>query len=387
MLTSPSSESADFEFAPFNHPPFYTPTIWQGMRIRHWLQLAAKHRFRIDRQRLWKFLYSLTTSFCVPTGMVIQKACFGRRAQETPMVNDPVFVIGHWRSGTTFLHELLTLDDQFRAPTTFQAFCPLVSLFAEGWFKPLTCWTIPSRRPMDNMDFGWDTAQEDEFAIVSMGLGSSYRRLAFPNEEEQYLEYLNMEGVSSEERDHWKQTFDTWIRFMNLHYKKRLALKSPPHTGRIALLLEMYPNAKFIHITRDPQRFIPSTMHLWAALERHNAMQEPKFEHLRDHVFDAYTELYKGFFRDEHLLNAKNSATVQFHDLVANPITELTRVYEALDLGSLEQTIPKLKQRMTRDRNYQRNIHKTPPKLQGEIAERCAVYAERFGYISKAAAA
>ena len=97
--------------------------------------------------------------------------------------------------------------------------------------------------------------------------GQAYRRLAFPNEKEQYLEYLSMEGVSAKDREHWKRTFDLYIRYLNLHYGKRLTLKSPPHTGRIGLLKELYPNAKFIHITRDPQSFIPSTMHLWAALE------------------------------------------------------------------------------------------------------------------------
>ena len=84
-------------------------------------------------------------------------------------------------------------------------------------------------------------------------------------------------------------------------------------------MLELYPNAKFIHITRDPQRFVPSTMHLWAALEQHNAMQEPKLENLRSHVFSAFDELYEGFFRDEHLLNDKNFTTVRFNDLVGNP--------------------------------------------------------------------
>ena len=148
-------DRGEFEFAPFNHPPFYTPTIWQGMRIDHWLKLIAKHEFRIDRSRLPKFLYSLTTSTLIPAGVAMQWLLWGRKARATPLAGEPIFVVGHWRSGTSLLHELLTLDDQFRSPTTYQAFCPFVSLLSESWFKPMTRWVIPPRRPMDNMDFGW----------------------------------------------------------------------------------------------------------------------------------------------------------------------------------------------------------------------------------------
>ena len=150
------------------------------MRIRHWLELAASHRFRVDGSRLWKFLYSLTTSFMVPSGMVIQKACFGRQAMQTPLVDDPVFVIGHWRSGTTLLHELLTLDDQFRAPTTFQTFCPLVSLFAEAWFKPLTHWTIPPRRPDGQHGFRLGYRHGGRVCHRFNGLGQLVSSTGFP---------------------------------------------------------------------------------------------------------------------------------------------------------------------------------------------------------------
>ena len=31
-------------------------------------------------------------------------------------VPDPVFILGHWRSGTTLFHNLLALDEQFAYP-------------------------------------------------------------------------------------------------------------------------------------------------------------------------------------------------------------------------------------------------------------------------------
>ena len=37
---------------------------------------------------------------------------------------DPVFILGHWRSGTTLLHGLMAQDDQFAYPRIYQVSNP-----------------------------------------------------------------------------------------------------------------------------------------------------------------------------------------------------------------------------------------------------------------------
>jgi hypothetical protein len=63
----------------------------------------------------------------------------------------PLFVLGHWRSGTTHLHNLLCLDERAGYTTTFQTVFPN-HLF--GFHKPLI-WLMrllmPKTRPVDNV--------------------------------------------------------------------------------------------------------------------------------------------------------------------------------------------------------------------------------------------
>jgi hypothetical protein len=94
-----------------------------------------------------------------------------------------IFIIGHWRTGTTLLHELLTLDEGFTAPSTIECFAPALCL-ALGWLLRRLKFFLPANRPMDNMLLGWDQPQEDEFALMNLGLGSPYEAMIFPNHRE-----------------------------------------------------------------------------------------------------------------------------------------------------------------------------------------------------------
>ena len=140
-------------------------------------------------------LISLITPFNTVTSR-LQRWFYGRGIDETELAAPPLFIIGHWRSGTTFLHELLVLDDKFTSPTTYQCFAPFHFLLTERTIGRFMGILLPKRRPMDNMLAGSERPQEDEFALLTMGLRTPYRRMAFPNNQPVDMEYLNMEGVS-----------------------------------------------------------------------------------------------------------------------------------------------------------------------------------------------
>jgi len=109
------------------------------------------------------------------------EARFRRRLRKQTATPAPVFIIGHWRSGTTLLHEMLMHDDSFCCPTTYQCFAPGHFLLTDPLLPSILQWLIPSKRPMDDVATGWSRPQEDEFALANMGAPSPYRRMAFPN--------------------------------------------------------------------------------------------------------------------------------------------------------------------------------------------------------------
>lgn len=354
-----------------------------------YVKLLREHRLRIDR---WP---TATSCFLASGGVYLmnwtQSLVLGKKPANTTLEKDPVFVLGHWRSGTTLLQELTTLDPNFVCPNTFECFAPRAFLTCDFWLKPLTSPLMPKKRPMDNMRMGWDAPMEDEFALLVMGLPTTYRRVAFPNDVPRHLDYLNMEGVPQPEIDRWKAGLSQFVQNLNYRYGKRgkqLIFKSPPHTGRIKVLLEMYPNAKFIHITRNPLKFIPSTIHMWAALDHTNSLQTPHNRNLRSFVFDSFERIYRGYDRDAGLLGDHNVINVRFEDLVKDYVGVMGNIYDKLSLGDFEKDAKApIQKEMEKSRTYKGNSHTLPDDLRDEILQRCASYMDQFGYSSESAAA
>ena len=224
----------------------------------------------------------------------VQRWRYGRQVDATP-VAPPIFIIGHWRSGTTYLHELMVLDDRFAFPTTYQCFAPEHFLVSEWLFARWCGFLLPKQRPMDNVSAGWQRPQEDEFALFTMGVRTPYRRMAFPNNPPPDMAYLNMEGLSEAELDKWSGAMKWFVRAISFRSPRRVILKSPTHTGRVALLARIFPGAQFIHISRDPLALFPSTCRLWKSLDAVQGCQIPHNKHLQEYVYDCLLRMYDGF--------------------------------------------------------------------------------------------
>lgn len=368
----------------FNRFPFFSPRIWHGMEAKDWFRLLRGNRYRFDRW--WNFTY--ITMFCGlnTTLNAIQKGLLGRRIEETPIQHDPVFVLGHWRSGTTLLHNLLAQDKRYWAPTTFQCFAPKHFILSEQILPRLLY--LPRRRPMDNIRLAWDQPQECEFALCASGLPSVYRNLAFPNNSPRHLDYLNMRGIPAAELDVWKSAYMEFVKALNYWKQRPIVLKSPTNTGRIQVLLDMFPNAKFIHITRTPYDFIPSTIYLWEALCYSSSMQSDtgNFD-AAEYVFDCYARMYGGFESQRHLIPAGNFHQIRFEHLVRSPVETLEGIYEQLDLGDFGEVRENIEQSMERQKEYKRNRHNLSTLLRHRIAENCQNYLRTFDYGEELAAA
>ena len=208
-------------------------------------------------------------------------------SSRTPIREAPLFIVGHWRTGTTLLHELLILDPRHTFPTTFQCLVPHHWLLTERVFPRLFWFLMPSHRPMDNMETGWNRPQEDEFALAVLGQPSPYLTIAFPNHPPQDQEAFDLERLSPHARAAWKRGFLHFLRGLTFKDPRRLVLKSPTHSFRIKTLLELFPDARFVHIVRDPHVVFSSTVNLWKSLYRNHGLQTPTFAGLEEYVFET----------------------------------------------------------------------------------------------------
>src|SRR5580692_11505286 len=224
----------------------YVPRMWNGCDFFAWLRLLARNRFRVH----WRYWYIAIAVTLVSFGHTLvrwlQEALLGRRIRKTKITKPPIFILGHWRTGTTLLHEFLILDPNHGYPNTYECLDPNHFLLTENLITRWLSFLIPSRRPMDNMKAGFDRPQEDEFALCMLGQPSPYLTIAFPNNPPQYQEYLDLEKVSPAALRSWKRTLKQFLKQLTYKTGKRLVLKSPTHTARIKTLREMFPGALFI---------------------------------------------------------------------------------------------------------------------------------------------
>ena len=288
--------------------------------------------------------------------------------------------MGHWRAGTTLLHELLVTDERYTYPTTYQCFTPKHFLVSGKFLPALIRGLLPKKRPMDNMPAGWDHPQEDEFALANMGLPTPYLMLAFPNRIPYFPEYLDMKGVPPKDVARWKDGFLRFLKSVTLRTPKRIVLKSPPHTARIKTLLEMFPKARFVHIVRDPYTLFSSTVNLWKRLAEHEGLQMVQGDRLDEYVYHTMVQMYDAFHEQQPLIDPSRFCEVRYEDLVKNPLGEMRRVYDELALGGFDKAHPAMQAYMAGQSNYKANRWQIPAETRAEIARRWRFYFERYGY-------
>src|SRR5262245_25743508 len=119
--------------------PSSTPPLWAGCDLFAWGRLLARNGFNVRRSR-WHLAAATTAASVLNSALrVIQYAVHGRDPGRL-VCDGPVFVLGHWRSGTTLLHELLARDPRHAAPTTFDCLSPHHFLVTRSWLPTLLRW-------------------------------------------------------------------------------------------------------------------------------------------------------------------------------------------------------------------------------------------------------
>jgi omega-hydroxy-beta-dihydromenaquinone-9 sulfotransferase len=361
--------------------PEWTPRMWEGCDFFAWTRLLARNRFAVS----WKYLYIAVIVTIVSMFHTflrwLQEFLYGDQIRRTAIPHEPLFIVGHWRTGTTLLHELLILDDRHAFPTYYECHEPNHFLLTEQLVTRWLTFLISSHRPMDNMAAGWDRPQEDEFALCMMGQPSPYLTIAFPNHPPQCQEAFDLEGLSPQQLHAWKRAFLKFIRSLTFKNPgKRLVLKSPTHSCRIKTLLQLFPDARFVHIVRDPYVVFPSTVNLWKSLYQTHGLQTPRLNGLNEHVFDTFNHLYERLEEGKELIPSGRFHEVRYEDLVSDPVGQMRLLYERLHLGAFDSVLPKLQDYLAKTKNYRTNKYEHSPELRAEISRRWGPVIERYRY-------
>lgn len=353
--------------------------VWIGCNFSAWMRLLIRNRFAVHWSR-WHYavLYTLVSVVNSCLGL-LQHIVFARRVANTPIADPPVFIVGHWRTGTTLLHELLVLDDRHIGPTGYECVAPQHFLVTER-FAPLVGFMVSKHRAMDNMDSSLNHPQEDEFVWVMQGQPSPYLTLAFPNRPPKHERYLDLEQLTAQELEAWKRPLYRFVQQLYFRHRKTVILKNPNHSFRIKVLLDIFPLAKFIHIVRNPYVVYPSSIHLLKSLSRVHSLQKPTFEGLDERVLATYVDLYRKVDEGRALVDPSRFYELRYEELIDDPEEQLRRLYEHLGLGDFEQYLPRLRQYLADHEHYATNTYELTAEQRAVLDDRWGEVIDRYGY-------
>src|SRR5262249_33411079 len=135
----------------------------------------------------------------------LETAVYGRRVADQP-VSAPLFIIGHWRSGTAHLHNLISVDPRFAFASFSQLSIPHTFLICERILSTGSALFLPpDRMGVDNVAMHPQVPWEEEFALCLATFCSPYMAWCFPRRAEHYERYLTFRGVSAGEITCWKE--------------------------------------------------------------------------------------------------------------------------------------------------------------------------------------
>jgi hypothetical protein len=299
-----------------------------NLDLRAWRELRRRHPWALSRQ--------LELRGYLAGGMLsalgaIQQALYARALQELEL-RPPLFLVGHWRSGTTLLHELLALDSDFVTPSTYACFNPHHFLLTRHAALKSSHSAL---RPTGDVEVRPDSPQEEEFALLCLGAVSPYEAFLFPSALSQVPRLSDPDRFEPAQARRWDRTM-TWILKATAYAggaQRRLLLKSPSDAFRIARLRRLFEGARFVRIVREPGAVFASTLRLWESMWRRYALTTaPAREVLIEELLRIGLELDRAMGEELGSLPARDVATVRYEALVSDPYRTIAAAYEQLGL-------------------------------------------------------
>ena len=284
-----------------------------------------------------------------------------------PQPAPPVFIVGHPRSGTTHLHNLMAASGRFATVPPVLAGMPWEGRGLGRLMRPFVNMYLPETRLIDQVRLGPDAPTEDEVALANMCALSYFHALYFPRRfAETYARGLLLEGATEAEVAGRERALRRYVRTMSRR-GRALLLKNPAYTAQVGWLRRLYPETRFVHIHRDPCAVFASARRSVRTVLRELALQSWDDGEVDEAILRAYPPMMEALMRDARDLPPGRLAHVSFEALLTDPLGELEAVWAALGLPEPEASLAAVEGYLATVEGYRQNPNALTP------AERRAV--------------
>lgn len=344
--------------------------------------LALVKAYGCDARFAPRLLYLMAVTLSRQPVMWAADAVYGRRLARQPIEPPPIFIIGHWRSGTTHLQNLLSCDPQFGRVTLLQAAMPHEYLLLPAFVKDRLGRMLPPRRLMDDVPVAADVPWEEELALTATSRLSFYHVSFFPRcMDRVFDEAVMLDGGDARRVAEWQRHYLAFLKKVQfLQPGLRLLLKNPANTARVGLLRRMFPGAQFIHIHRNPYKVFASSVHLYQKAQEAWGLHATSREAIVRHVLRIYPELMHAFFARRGELGDRELVELSFQSLQSDPLGTLQRIYRGLALPGFDAAAPRFQAYLESQRNYRKNNLPLSEPERDAVARRWGDIFEQLGY-------
>lgn len=343
-----------------------------GLRLADWRRLLRENAPAVD----WPFVPK-AAAITLATAATSLFARLEPVPQLTPAQADawerPIFVLGLPRSGTTLLQGLLALNPEAAYASRLDCFNPHTFLVLRRLGAAWLVGRLPRwARGIDNVQVGWLTPDEDEFALTVLTVDGPWLGAAFPRSVRRYKQRCPV-NPDWNGRASWQSALATFTRKLVSLHDRPLVLKSPLHMMRIPDILAVFPKARFVTIFRDPRDQVRSVnsvtrqSHVWPSLQsvRQPAEQAHEFNRV---VLERY-------FETRHQIDPDRLLEITYEDLVAAPHETLRRIHDRLRIPGLTAVLSRFDAEPAW-LGYRRNTHQ--PLSDSEVEQMTRRFATLF---------
>jgi len=316
----------------------------------------------------------------------LQERRYQKLLAKEPLQHDPLFILGHWRSGTTFVHNIFAQDPHFGFTTTYQTCFPHHMMSMQWLLKPCMKAFIPSHRPTDKMELHPDLPQEEEFALLNTCPVSYYNFWFYPQSMQEYCDrFLTMKQATPEEIADFKDKFMKVVKVSMWNSRRgvrdaQYLSKNPPHTGKVKTLVEMFPNAKFVYLIRDPYTVFESSRSFFTQTIAPLQLNTIPVEEMEQNILYGYRELYDAYEEQKKYIPEGHLFEVKFEDFEKNPLEITERIYRELNIPGWDEARSAIEAYVNKKKGHKKNQYAYEERTIRMVNEAWGDILDAWGY-------
>jgi len=291
----------------------------------------------------------------------IEQALTANPKIEKEPINQPIFIIGMPRTGTTILHALMHEDVAHRSPLAWECLLPFPASTPENFNHNKSINTVtkefnqlfklvPDFKKKHYME---PNSPQECIGINALDFNSFQisAQLYLPN----YMDWFFNEADRS-------STMHFHKRFLQHQQSggvtaKRWLLKSPVHLMRLPEIFEVYPDARIIMTHRHPSKVVASAASLISSVRSLYSNNE---DHIKSGQEQATTwsKYFDRFLEDRKKLNKENQIIdLQFEDFVKDQLGTVKEIYKKFNWELTIKSEDKMKHFLAQNPKDKHGVH------------------------------